>query len=166
MFADSTPTDFNSVAANEFAARANGGVRFVTNSGTGAGVGLTSGDTSWNVLSAKSSKENFSAIDSVDVLEKVASLPVQRWNYTHQDDSIQHIGPFAEDFHAAFGLHGADNRTISSQDLDGVALAAIQGLNMKLESDIAILLAQNAALAKRLNDLEASLAQVRTKPGD
>ncbi len=36
----------------------------------------------------------------------------------------------------AFGLHGESNRTISSQDLDGVALAAIQGLNLKLEANL------------------------------
>ena len=99
-------------------------------------MGLGSGDTSWNVLSAKDSKENYTHVDAVHILEQVVELPIERWNYKHQDDSVKHIGPYAEDFHAAFGLHGESNRTISSQDLDGVALAAIQGLNLKLEANL------------------------------
>ena len=38
----------------------------------------------------------------------------------------------AEDFHAAFGL-GCDDATIGTIDADGVALAAIQALNERLE---------------------------------
>jgi hypothetical protein len=40
----------------------------------------------------------------------------------------------AQDFHAAFGL-GADDKRIATLDSSGVALAAIQGLNQKLEAD-------------------------------
>ena len=57
------------------------------------------------------------------------------------------MGPMAQDFHAAFGL-GANDVTIATVDADGVALAAIQGLNDKLERE-------NEALKKRLADLEA-----------
>ena len=39
----------------------------------------------------------------------------------------------AQDFHAAFGLNGADDKHISMVDEGGVALAAIQGLNQKVE---------------------------------
>ena len=42
------------------------------------------------------------------------------------------MGPMAQDFYAAFGLGDGDT-TITSVDPDGVALAAIQGLNQKLE---------------------------------
>jgi hypothetical protein len=38
----------------------------------------------------------------------------------------------AQDFHAAFGL-GETPKGISTVDADGVALAAIQGLNAKVE---------------------------------
>jgi len=56
----------------------------------------------------------------------------------------------AQDFHAAFGLNGADDKHIATVDEDGVALAAIQGLNEKLkEKDARI-----EALEKRLADLE------------
>jgi hypothetical protein len=42
----------------------------------------------------------------------------------------------AQDFRAAFGL-GSDDKTITQVDVNGVALAAIQGLNAKLEAKVA-----------------------------
>ncbi|CAM3987306.1 hypothetical protein MEZE111188_19330 [Mesobacillus zeae] len=46
---------------------------------------------------------------------------------------MSHIGPTTQDFHADFGLNGEDNKHISNVDIQGVALAAIQGLNEKNE---------------------------------
>jgi hypothetical protein len=42
----------------------------------------------------------------------------------------------AQDFRAAFGL-GSDDKIITKVDVNGVALAAIQGLNAKLEARVA-----------------------------
>jgi hypothetical protein len=56
----------------------------------------------------------------------------------------------AQDFHAAFGLNGADDKHISVVDEGGVALAAIQGLNQKLDekaAEIQTLKQQNDSLA-------------------
>ena len=39
----------------------------------------------------------------------------------------------AQDFHAAFGLGGTDDKSISVVNAQGVTLAAIQGLNQKVE---------------------------------
>lgn len=47
---------------------------------------------------------------------------------------MDHIGPMAQDFNAAFQL-GESDRAITTVDADGVALAAIQGLNQKLEQN-------------------------------
>jgi regulator of replication initiation timing len=66
----------------------------------------------------------------------------------------------AQDFQAAFGLDGADDKHISVVDEGGVALAAIQGLNQKLEetrADNAALRADNADLRARLEKLERLL---------
>src|SRR5207302_5635522 len=65
------------------------------------------------------------------VLEQVTKLPVMKWAYTN-DASVRHLGPMAQDFHAAFGV-GEDDKHIANIDEGGVALAAIQGLNQKLE---------------------------------
>ena len=69
----------------------------------------------------------------------------------------------AQDFHAAFGL-GTDERHIATVDADGVALAAIQGLNEKVEGQsqhakqqIAQLQTENADLRTRLEKLERLL---------
>jgi hypothetical protein len=55
----------------------------------------------------------------------------------------------AQDFYAAFNV-GTDDKHIATVDEDGVALAAIQGLNEKLKDKDARI----EALEKRLADLE------------
>jgi hypothetical protein len=87
-----------------------------------------------------------------DILNKVASLPISTWR-PKRDPKVHHVGPGAHDFQVAFGL-GKDNKTISLNDESGVALAAIQGLNEKLEAEDAQKDAQIKALEKRLSDLE------------
>jgi hypothetical protein len=59
---------------------------------------------------------------------RVEFSDVSERNDKTQEESIRHMGPMAQDFHAAFGL-GEDERRISIVDSDGVALAAIQGLH-------------------------------------
>ncbi len=165
LFADSTDADFTSLLANEFAVRATGGVRLLSSS-LGAGVWLPPGGTSWSSSSDREAKEHFSDVDSVEILDKLAAMPIQHWNYKNQDESVRHIGPVAQDFHAAFGLNGEYNGGISTQDFDGVALAAIQGVNKRLAAELALRDkqlaekgAQIAALIQRLDALEARLAE-------
>jgi hypothetical protein len=67
------------------------------------------------------------------VLEKLAELPVSTWSYEAQGSGVRHIGPMAQDFARAFGV-GEDERHITSIDADGVALAAIKGLNERVEA--------------------------------
>jgi hypothetical protein len=104
-------------------------------------------------LSDHNAKENLNAVDSQDVLEKVVGLPVSEWNFKTDEDGIRHIGPMAQDFREAFGL-GRDERHISSMDTAGVALAAIQGLNEKLQAEI-------ADKDARIGRLEAELAEIK-----
>jgi hypothetical protein len=70
----------------------------------------------------------------LDILERVANLPISTWNFK-ADPEIRHIGPMAQDFQAAFEV-GIDDKHIGVVDAQGVALAAIQGLNQKLEADL------------------------------
>ena len=102
-------------------------------------------------------KENFAAIDSEDVLAKVAAMPILRWNYIGEE--VPHIGPVAQDFYGAFQV-GMDEKHISMVDADGVALAAIQGLNQKLvrkEAELKSLARKNAELEERLAAIEVLL---------
>jgi len=97
-------------------------------------------------------KERITPVNSEDILARVANLPIARWNYK-TDASTPHIGPMAQDFYAAFNV-GIDDKHIGTIDEGGVALAAIQGLNEKLQAEAAQKDAQIQALEKRLADLE------------
>ena len=115
--------------------------------------------TTWVNGSDRNSKEDFAAINPRTVLAKVAALPITEWKYKVEADGTKHLGPMAQDFHAAFGLNGADDKHISTVDEGGVALAAIQGLNQKVESgkqkaEPEKLEAENAQLKQRLEALE------------
>ncbi|WP_150107643.1 tail fiber domain-containing protein [Pedosphaera parvula] len=88
--------------------------------------------SSWINASDRNLKQDFAPVDAQTVLEKVAALPIQSWSYKAQP-AQKHVGPVAQDFHAAFGL-GQDETSIATVDEGGVALAAIQGLNQKLQA--------------------------------
>ena len=133
VWADSTDADFTSATANRFYVRAAGGAAIYSAGDLSTGVTLAAGGGSWAMVSDRNAKENLSPVDPLDVLERVRSLPLSTWNYIAQDDSIRHIGPMAQDFYAAFDV-GEDERHITSIDADGVALAAIQGLSMEVDS--------------------------------
>ncbi len=121
---------------------------------------------SFNSTSDRNAKENFSSISPAEILNKVVSLPVSQWNFKGEQKEVQHIGPMAQDFHAVFGLDGTEDKRISLTDEGGVALAAIQGLNQKLDekdSEIKTLKLQNDILAQRLNELESTVKQLATQ---
>jgi len=103
----------------------------------------------FNNNSDRHSKENFAPVSAAQVLEKVSRLPVSEWSYK-ADAATRHIGPMAQDFYSAFNV-GTDDKHIAPIDEGGVALAAIKGLNEKLE-------AENAELKARLEKLEQLMA--------
>lgn len=106
----------------------------------------------WTNASSRALKEGFAAVDPAAMLRQVLSLPISTWTYKSSAEGT-HIGPMAEDFKAAFGLSG-DGKTIATVDADGVALAAIQGLNAKLESENQALRAHLARIEARLEALQ------------
>ena len=76
----------------------------------------------------------------------------------YRGGEVRHIGPMAEDFSAAFEV-GYGPYTIANVDARGVALAAIQGLNAKLEAQRAAKDAEIAALRAELADIREMLAR-------
>jgi hypothetical protein len=150
-------------APNQVKFRGIGGFWFFTggtSDATYTGAHLAPGSGSWTVWSDRDGKHNLTPVTPVEVLEKVAALPIATWSWKTQDESIRHIGPMAQDFHAAFGL-GESERGISTVDAQGVALAAIQGLNVKLESEVASLRAQASERNAELSRLERELKVLR-----
>ncbi|MDH5286185.1 MAG: tail fiber domain-containing protein [Betaproteobacteria bacterium] len=152
VFSDaSSPTDRTPcTAANAFVARAKGGFSLITGGTQGAYTGalLAAGSGSWSILSDRAAKENLEPVDADAILERVAALPIATWNWREQGPQIRHVGPAAQDVHAAFGV-GESERAISAVDADGIALAAIQGLHRAL-----------AAKERRIAALEARVAEV------
>lgn len=87
----------------------------------------------WVNASSRELKENFATTSAEEILEKIAALPVYSWNYKAEDSSVVHVGPMAEDFYDAFHLGGENgNKSISTIDPAGIALAGIKALNEKL----------------------------------
>jgi trimeric autotransporter adhesin len=159
VWGDSTDAEVTCSVNNRWVARASGGVYFYTNSALTSGVFAPAGGGSWSSVSDRSLKENLQPVDGRAILARLTRLPITTWNYLAQDASIRHMGPMAQDFYAAFGL-GEDDVSIATLDLDGVALAAIQGLAEIVEEQserIEQLETQNAGLEERLAALEARL---------
>ena len=113
-------------------------------------------------------KADLEAVSPVDILERVVSLPINTWAFTNAVNT-RHLGPMAQDFHAAFGL-GKDDTTISPRDVASVGLAAIQGLNQivesgkqKTETRMETLETENATLKQELAELKALVKTLAAK---
>ncbi len=86
--------------------------------------------------SDRESKTDVEPLEPARVLAKVSELAIASWRY--QGDTATHVGPMAQDFHAAFGL-GRDDKHIAPGDLAGLGLAAIQALvrqNQELRAEL------------------------------
>jgi hypothetical protein len=187
VFGDASTTDsIEAVANNEFAVRAAGGYRFRTNATLTTGCNLPAGSGVFSCASSRALKDHFVAVDGEDLLARLRQVPVNRWSYTAEGAQVRHLGPFAEDFRAAFGL-GVDDISIGLLDIDGVNFAAAKALdarttaqgeqiralqagnaqlreqNQGLQGETAELRAQNRALEERLQRLEA-LVEASPKP--
>jgi len=157
VWSDDSGVTTPSTANNQFMVRASGGFVFYTGTGTG-GAQLAPNATSWSAISDRNAKKNFQPVNTVAVLDKLAAIPIQQWNYKwEQDTDVPNIGPMAQDFKHAF-YPGRDDKGISTLEFDGVELAAIQGLNQKMaekDTEIQTLKHRNDSLAERLDELEA-----------
>ncbi|MBL9134507.1 MAG: DUF2793 domain-containing protein [Verrucomicrobiales bacterium] len=163
VWGDSTDSQISSTTENQFVVRASGGAKIYSNSGTSSGVSLSAGGNSWSSVSDRNQKHDFEEVDTIEILERLAAIPVLRWRYIWEEpESSKHLGPVAQDFKPAF-YPGRDDTSISTLEFDGVALAAIQGLNRKVEvlkSENAQLKAQMQWILERLQALE----QQRSSP--
>jgi len=118
--------------SNTFTARAHGGARFYSASGTSTGVQLSAGGTAWGSISDRKVKENFASVDHRRLLDTLAAMPLQTWNLKAQSPAMRHIGPVAQDFNGLFGYLFGEVESpvrINSMDAVGVSLAAAQGLD-------------------------------------
>jgi hypothetical protein len=134
-------------------------------------IGGSCSANSFITTSDRNAKENFQSVSAAQVLAKVSALPIQEWNFK-TDTATRHIGPMAQDFFAAFGV-GPDDKHIATVDEDGVALAAIQGLNekvegrsKKVEGRMQKLEAENQKLEEENTELKARLEKLERLVND
>ena len=168
--------DFESLRDYQFRVQAAGGAQFQDGDGnwidflwgdmirTSSGASLSPGGT-WTNASDVNLKQNFEPVDSQAILDQLAKMPNQSWNYKAESAEVRHVGPTAQDFYAAFGL-GGSNTSISTVDADGISLAAIQGLyeiTQDQATTIETLQAENANLESRIAALETKNNQDSTQ---
>ncbi|MEM6455354.1 MAG: tail fiber domain-containing protein [Acidobacteriota bacterium] len=113
-------------------------------------------------------KTNIEEVDTTQVLDSILTLPISTWSYINGEPDVQHLGPMAQDFYALFGLGIAENK-IATIDVAGVAIAAIQGLNEKVDSkdaEIESLKAERTELNNRLDALEAMVRELANNSGN
>ncbi len=108
---------------------------------------------SWVDVCDRNAKKDFEPVNGREVLERVAKLPLTTWSYRSEKEPARHLGPVAQDFRAAFGL-GVDDTHIATLDSSGVALAAIQGLNQKVEDQL-------KAKDAEIEELEQAVSELR-----
>ena len=133
-------------------------IRVGTNTSNGNGAFL-SPTGNWTNASSRTFKDAFASIDPVNVLEKLVAMPVKTWFYKGAHADGLHMGPVAEDFASTFGL-GSNEKYIGSVDESGVAFAAIQGLNHKMEAKARQMQTENTALKQQNSKLQSSLDAV------
>lgn len=170
VFADGSSVSVtNSTVDNQFLVRASGGVLFYSNTALTSGVSLAAGAGAWSTVSDRNKKEHFKSVNANDILAKISEVEITTWNYKSQPSSIKHIGPMAQDFYKAFNL-GESDTTITTVDMDGVSLIAIQALSIKtnelklkaeevdkLKAQIELLENDKKKLEKRILSIEKQL---------
>ncbi|MCX8112666.1 MAG: hypothetical protein N3E49_05655 [Bacteroidia bacterium] len=135
-----------------------------TDGTNGNGAYLSAGGT-WTNASSREKKDRYTPLNPQEVLQEIRQLPIQGWYYKGTQE--YHIGPFAEDFHAAFNTGIQDmpeyaKTSLAASDVAGVALIGIQALaqeNASLREENAQLKAQLEALHKEVGALRSLEAE-------
>lgn len=169
VFADySSSSVTTNTADNQFLVRASGGVNFYSNTALTSGVVLSPGGGSWASVSDKNKKEHFKSENADVILNKISELNITSWNYKTQDASIRHIGPMAQDFYKTFHF-GESDTTITTVDMDGISLIAIQALAKKTDElkqkadEVALLKLKIAKLEGEKQSLENRIIGIEKK---
>jgi trimeric autotransporter adhesin len=164
--ASGTATDtVRASAAHQVTWRTTGGFRVFTNTGLTTGCSIAAAGTAWSCTSSRLEKENFAEVDGEDVLRRLRAVPVTSWNGIAEGPQVRHIGPMAQDWHAAFTLND-DPLTIHQGDLAGVSLAAVQALDGRtrgvpeMERELVRLREENAAVRAEAAELRARVERL------
>jgi hypothetical protein len=120
-------------------------------------VEVIEGEVPYTYTSDQNQKENFQPVAGEEVLAKLRGLKLTSWNYIgHDPEKFRHYGPMAQDFFAAFGHDAVGTigtpTTITSGDLDGILMIAVQALEKRTVEQ-----------EKQIADLKAELEQIKAQ---
>jgi hypothetical protein len=101
-------------------------------------VTVIEGLVGFTANSDRNRQENFRLVQGEDVLHKIRRLKVLSWNFIGQDPrQFRHYGPAAQEFFNAFGNDGIGTigtpTTITSTDIEGILMVAVQALERRNE---------------------------------
>ncbi len=124
-------------------------------------VTVIEGLVGFTANSDRNRQENFRPVGGEEVLRKIRRLSLTSWNFIGQDPGqFRHYGPAAQDFFAAFGNDGIGTigtpTTITSTDINGILMVAVQALERRTEDQSE----QIDALKARLQALERMVGEV------
>lgn len=146
-------------------------------SGANVGVGTASPTSTLHIegdayvngtliqASDRNLKENIESVDNEVILDQILNTPIYYWNYTADPKDRTHLGPMAQDYHAATSL--GTSTTIAPLDVNGALIASVQALHDELESkelQIENLEEENGELLTRLEALEKAVAELLATP--
>jgi hypothetical protein len=103
-------------------------------------------------ISDREAKRDIVPVNDQEILQSLARMPVSKWTYK-EGPAVRHLGPMAQDFHAAFGLGNTD-KAYDPIDAHGVAFSSIRalyGMVREQNERIEKLERENEALRKRLS---------------
>ena len=136
------------------------GVYGVSGSGYAGYFAGTVAADSYTSTSDRNAKTHIKLIDGPSILARIDHLPVSSWVFK-KDILKSHVGPMAQDFHAAFHLSGEDDKHINLTDITGVSLAAIQELSKEMkrkDAEIAALEVQLRSVTDKFSDVSTRVA--------
>jgi hypothetical protein len=118
-------------------------------------VTVIEGLVGFTANSDRNRQEIFRPVRGEEVLRKIRRMSLTSWNFIGQDPGqFRHYGPSAQDFFDAFGHDGVGTigtpTTITSSDIEGILMIAVQALERRNED----LNEQIDALTSRLEALE------------
>jgi hypothetical protein len=118
------------------------GVEQKTSAANSALLG-TMGTAAGMMFSDVSMKQDIQPVDPAQALESVAQTPVSNWAYKQgipaSDGGQTHTGPMAQDVNKTMGEKVAPKgKKIDLISMNGIAMAAIQGLNQKVDKIMAM----------------------------
>jgi hypothetical protein len=161
VWSDSSGSEVASTNANSLTFRAAGGYRLFTDATATTGVSLAPGAPAWSANLDGATRTNLAPVNVREVLDRVLTLPMHHWRYPWEStNATPHLGPTAQEFKAAF-YSGRPNTGVTTLEFDGVALAALQGLNRKLEEELKRSGDSSQSLALQLAQRDAEMTELK-----